>query len=233
MSAWIQTWSGIAFEPLNPRVEDVRVEDIAHSLSLICRFNGHCARHYSVAEHSLWAMCAEWAEANAVAHHYETWRLEDALEAFLNECEYGDSSPVSALELLCHDRSEAYLCDLPRPLKQLKEAAFYIDAEHTVDDVTRQALHLPNTIVAEHDALVKVVDLRMLITEKRDLMSVSRGASLFPLLVEPYAHINLFYHQTLSFTTVIRLWLSAFTKLRALLNDPLDIDAKKWGLLWT
>lgn len=230
MSARIQTWSGVAFEPLNPRVEDVRVEDIAHSLSLICRFNGHCARHYSVAEHSLWAMCVEWAETNAVAHRYETWRLEDALEAFLNECEYGDSSPTLAIELLCHDRGEAYLCDLPRPIKQLKEAAFYVKAEHDVDLITRQALHLPTVMAVEHDALVKAVDLRMLVTEKCALMSAPRGPSLFPLL-EPYIHINL--RKALSHTTISRLWLSAFVKLRAILNDPIDIDAKKWGLLWT
>lgn len=49
--SWIQTFSGVAFYPLDPRIEDFRIEDIAHSLSLQCRFTGHCREFYSVAEH--------------------------------------------------------------------------------------------------------------------------------------------------------------------------------------
>lgn len=48
---WITTYSGVQYYPLDPRVEDVRIEDIAHSLSLQCRFNGHSKFFYSVAEH--------------------------------------------------------------------------------------------------------------------------------------------------------------------------------------
>lgn len=51
--AWIQTFSGKKFTPLAPRVEDICVEDIAHALSNICRFTGHCANFYSVAQHSV------------------------------------------------------------------------------------------------------------------------------------------------------------------------------------
>ena len=50
---WILTYSGIEFWPLDPRPEDVRIEDIAHALSMQCRFAGHCDRFYSVAEHSI------------------------------------------------------------------------------------------------------------------------------------------------------------------------------------
>jgi len=51
--SWIQTYTGVAFYPLDPRLEDFRIEDIAHSLSLQCRFTGHCREFYSVAEHSV------------------------------------------------------------------------------------------------------------------------------------------------------------------------------------
>lgn len=49
---WIQTFSGQAYWPLNPRAADVRIEDIAHHLGYVCRFSGACRRFYSVAEHS-------------------------------------------------------------------------------------------------------------------------------------------------------------------------------------
>jgi len=50
---WIQTASGRPFWPLDPRAEEIDIFDIAHSLSNLCRFNGHCSRFYSVAEHSV------------------------------------------------------------------------------------------------------------------------------------------------------------------------------------
>jgi len=49
---WMQTYTGRKFWPLDPRVEDFDILDIAHALSLTCRFNGHCIEFYSVAEHS-------------------------------------------------------------------------------------------------------------------------------------------------------------------------------------
>jgi 5'-deoxynucleotidase YfbR-like HD superfamily hydrolase len=50
---WIQTFTGRKFWPLDPRPSEVFIEDIAHSLSNLCRFNGHCTTFYSVAEHSV------------------------------------------------------------------------------------------------------------------------------------------------------------------------------------
>ncbi len=50
---WLQTYSGIAYWPLDPRPEEVTIEDIAHHLSLICRFGGAVRRFYSVVEYSV------------------------------------------------------------------------------------------------------------------------------------------------------------------------------------
>src|ERR1700724_2684254 len=55
---WQQTFTGRRFYPLSPRVEDVCIEDIAHALSNICRYGGHCREFYSVAQHC--NMVSDW-----------------------------------------------------------------------------------------------------------------------------------------------------------------------------
>lgn len=50
---WFVTYTGRRFWPTAPHSADVELADIAHALSLICRFGGHCLRHYSVAQHSV------------------------------------------------------------------------------------------------------------------------------------------------------------------------------------
>lgn len=72
---WMQTYSGKCFWPLDPRPDEVEIIDIAHSLSMRCRYGGHSTRFYSVAEHSvlvsrhvspqnaLWGLLHDAAEA--------------------------------------------------------------------------------------------------------------------------------------------------------------------------
>lgn len=48
---WLQTYSGIAYWPLDPRASEVAILDIAHALGMVCRYAGHCKKFYSVAEH--------------------------------------------------------------------------------------------------------------------------------------------------------------------------------------
>jgi hypothetical protein len=50
---WIQTFTGRQFWPMDPRAGDFDILDIAHALSNICRFTGHCTEFYSVAQHSV------------------------------------------------------------------------------------------------------------------------------------------------------------------------------------
>ena len=89
---FVHTWTGGLFYLTNPRPEEVFIEDIAHSLSLQCRFNGHIEEHYSVAEHSIMV-------SNIVE--------EETKDAQL------------ALTALLHDSAEAYLGDVVSPLKKL------------------------------------------------------------------------------------------------------------------
>lgn len=48
---WMQTYTGGVFFPLDARMDEIRFEDISSALSKMCRFNGHCIKFLSVAEH--------------------------------------------------------------------------------------------------------------------------------------------------------------------------------------
>lgn len=76
---WMQTYSGIQYWPLDPDPKEVNIEDIAHALSLSCRYNGHCLRFYSVAEHSVHL-------SQYVTEDAALWALlHDASEAYITD----------------------------------------------------------------------------------------------------------------------------------------------------
>jgi len=75
--AWIQTYTGKKFFPLSPIVADICIEDIAHALSMQCRFTGHSKNFYSVGQHSVLVsyFCNEQDRKHGLLH--------DASEAFI------------------------------------------------------------------------------------------------------------------------------------------------------
>lgn len=74
------TYTNRFFDILNPDNSDkIDIVDIAHSLSNKCRFNGHCRKFYSVAEHSVW--CARLAPDRLKL----STLMHDASEAFLGD----------------------------------------------------------------------------------------------------------------------------------------------------
>lgn len=76
---WIQTYTGKCFYPLDPRPEDIDIRDIAHSLSMLCRYNGHCRKFYSVAEHCVHV-------SKLVPPEHALWGLlHDAEEAYTSD----------------------------------------------------------------------------------------------------------------------------------------------------
>lgn len=92
MKTYITTWSGQKFNFLNPEPTSILLEDIAHALSLQCRFNGHCDTFYSVAEHSV-RVC-NLVEASGMKRNI-------------------------VLTALLHDAAEAYTGDVVSPIKKL------------------------------------------------------------------------------------------------------------------
>lgn len=76
---WIQTYLGLQFWPLDPREEEVFIDDIAHALSMMCRYNGHCKTFYSVAEHCVYV--SENVSPELALHGL----LHDAAEAYISD----------------------------------------------------------------------------------------------------------------------------------------------------
>ena len=138
---WIQTYTGKAFWPLDPLADEVSLADIAHSLSLQCRFAGHIRRFYSVGQHSI-----------MVARNVP---LEDRKWALL------------------HDASEAYLVDLPRPIKYHGGmGSIYREIEDKVMAVICERFGISPIMPAS----VKHADNVLLMTEKRDLLGPGPAA---------------------------------------------------------
>lgn len=50
---YVGTYSGRKFWPTDPRADEVELIDLAHHLSMKCRYGGAARRFYSVAEHSV------------------------------------------------------------------------------------------------------------------------------------------------------------------------------------
>ncbi|MGC6386536.1 HD family hydrolase [Ewingella sp. S1.OA.A_B6] len=71
--------------------------------------------------------------------------------------------PQCQREALLHDATEAYMKDIPSPLKCLLPD--YARIEKSIDTLIREKYELP----PEMSALVKTADLIMLATERRDL----------------------------------------------------------------
>ena len=141
---WIQTFTGLRMWPLDPRPEEICIEDIAHALANQCRFAGHCQRFYSIAEHSV-------RVASICSSENRLWGL-------------------------LHDASEAYCCDLPRPLKHHPGMNQYRGCEDGIAFAVAIKFGLPLNIPAE----VKEADSRLLATEKRDLMAIGPAWGWLP-----------------------------------------------------
>jgi len=147
--AWIQTVSGGPFWPLAPQPGDIRIEDIAHHLSLQCRFSGATREFYSIAQHAHHVSCVLADDLSPDDRRPPDERWRDAL--------YG----------LLHDASEAYLLDVPSPLKRTPVFEAYRQAEARLQDAIYRRVGLDPAGVPP---ALKLVDRRMLRTEQRDLM---------------------------------------------------------------
>ncbi len=133
---YLQTVSGRWVNPFDPDPAQLDAGDVARALANVCRFGGHCRSFYSVAQHSV--IVSELVEQRG-----------------------GDAEDVFAA--LMHDATEAYLGDMPHPIKHRSPlgAAFKAAEEHL-----EQAIRARFRIKAEVPE-IKRADRALLATERR------------------------------------------------------------------
>lgn len=161
----IELCDGKFFDYLNPNYDDITIETIAHSLSLKCRFNGHTSSFYSVAQHSLNVMYA----------------IEDTLC-----CEHTDS--LFGLFGLLHDSIEAFVADIPSPLKSMTylkvgNSEYYVTYSGYENDTLREFItnllqrngsQITESTVGNALYLVKPFDIGIRVAERDLLFSGKR-----------------------------------------------------------
>lgn len=140
----ILTYSRVMFDPVHPKPELIRIRDIAHALSMLCRANGHFTTFYSVGQHCI--NCTREAAARGYSLRVQ-------------------------LACLLHDASEAYLADITRPVK--KELPRYLEIEEPLqkliwerflgaplnEEEYRQVFEIDDTIL--YYEFVELMDTRL------------------------------------------------------------------------
>lgn len=141
--AWIQTFTGKAFDILNPTMDMICIEDIAHAGSAMNRFTGHCRFPYPVTQH-------------------------EYLGSFIRpeNCECV-SEQEHAFKFLLHDASESYISDVSRPLKHFTMVG---DEYRKVEKPIQELIYVRFGLSPHEPPCVKEIDTQMLYAEKAQLM---------------------------------------------------------------
>lgn len=137
----IETFSGGQFDYRDPLANPIAIEDVAHAISMQCRFGGHLKQFYSVAQHC----------CNVSLHDLIT-------------------GPVEALAGLLHDAAEAFMCDLPSPLKHRPGMNSYRDLEDEVlEAILRKTCGrklAPHLLELAHSPGMKRMDIEVTLAER-------------------------------------------------------------------
>lgn len=142
MPDYILTYTKTRFYPLEPSVDDIKIEDIAHSLSLMTRANGHFKHFYSVAQHAI--NCYKEAKVRGYSDRVQ-------------------------LGCLLHDSSESYISDLTRPVK--RRFSDYLSIEEKLQNLIYEKYGLGD-LTEDEISQIKDVDDALLYFEFIELMGV-------------------------------------------------------------
>lgn len=173
MSSYITTYTKIHFHPLNPSNDEFKIDDIAHSLSMQCRANGHFREFYSVAQHCL--------------DCYKEASLRNYPKKVCLAC-------------LLHDSAEAYITDVPRPIKQHLDK--YKEIELNILSLIYKKF-LGSDLNEEEQKMVDSVDDTMLYYEFKNFMGeeisdvAPKSAHIPEFRVKPIIEVKNEYLRTL------------------------------------
>lgn len=157
----IDTASGRKIDFDDPDASQIALADIAGGLSRICRFGAQSMRFHSVAEHAV--LVAKLLDKGGHPH--------------------------LALAGLHHDSHEAYVCDIPKPLKRKLSSAgetVYEQVCQALDRAIATRLGLP-TLSSDHQKLIKEGDNKALMIEAADLLP-DHGAGIANTTGLPLEH---------------------------------------------
>lgn len=140
----ILTYSGKMVDILNYQATDFCIEDVAHSLSLKCRFSGHSSLFYSVSRHSI-----------------NVYFVVKALGANLE----------TQLWALLHDAPEYIIGDMPSPLKKVMPQFKEIDNTLTDRMIEAHDIVFPGWRTKIDFDLILSVDISMLLPEMGRFMN--------------------------------------------------------------
>ena len=152
---YIVTFTGKHFNITKPRKNDIDIRDIAHSLSQLCRGNGHLRQFYSVGAHCI--ACYH----EAAARNY---------------------SRVIQAGCLMHDAAEAYLSDLTRPAKM--ELPEFVLLEDKLNDLIWNR-YFPEKLTPEDRRIITELDNDMLAYEFSHLMPERLHGKYGTIITDP------------------------------------------------
>lgn len=152
MSSKIETLNAHFIDPLNPDPADIRLEDIAHSLSMQCRFGGYTSRHYSVAEHSVYVARQVALRVLPEPDDRWSWTRDKGARRIVRQA-------------VLHDATEAYMLDIPLPIKRA------IPEYKALEEKLWATIARVFDVDVEMHPFIKEADRRMCSTEKLLLLS--------------------------------------------------------------
>lgn len=182
MSDCMNTYTGMVFDPMHMTPDNIRAEDIAHALSLLCRGGGHIRYFYSVGQHSI--NCAREAAARGYFHRV-------------------------VLACLLHDASEAYISDIIRPIK--RHLTNYLEIEDMMMHVIFTHFGIGD-LSEEEKEKVRKIDDEMLLHELYKLMPGSEIDSLPKLASNPDFAKRSFEEVEETFLTMLGEWRDLCTE---------------------
>lgn len=198
----IETMTGRFVDLVNPDPATIDIHDIAWATSRMPRYVGHTisAIPYTIAQHSIFVteLAVELFKKDG-AHDLkrsfydfvQNRKVDDVIQ--LSAIEILKSPPHTQLllELLMHDASEAYIVDVPTPLKEAEGfKEIYLGHENRMMAAIRTALNMP-PIPPYYELILKWADRAALTIEAHHLIR-SRGANWTRLLPMSMVSMQLF-----------------------------------------